>query len=167
MKLLIKNGTLIDPVCGLGGIMDILIEDGTITVIGNDLDDRQAQVVDATGLHVCAGLIDMHVHLRDPGLTYKEDILTGSAAAAKGGFTAIACMPNTKPVADSPEIMEYILNKAKENCGVRVLPIGALSMGQKGGEITDAKALKEAGAKPDAGCPAACPPEQADRPVPL
>ena len=146
MKLLIKNGTLIDPVCGPNGVTDILVEDGTISVIGSDLDDRQAQVVDATGLHVCAGLIDMHVHLRDPGLTYKEDILTGSAAAAKGGFTAIACMPNTKPVADSPEILAYILNRAKENCGVRVLPIGALSMGQKGVEITDAKALKEAGA---------------------
>ncbi len=145
MKLLIKNGTLVDPVCGLGGVMDILVEDGTITVIGNNLEDSEAQVLDATGLHISAGLIDMHVHLRDPGLTYKEDILTGSAAAARGGVTSIACMPNTKPVADSPEVIQYILDKAKENCGVRVLPIGALSVGQKGETLTDAKALREAG----------------------
>ena len=145
MKLLIKNGTLVDPVCGLGGVMDILVEDGTIIVIGNNLEDSEAQVLDATGLHISAGLIDMHVHLRDPGLTYKEDILTGSAAAARGGVTSIACMPNTKPVADSPEVIQYILDKAKENCGVRVLPIGALSVGQKGETLTDAKALREAG----------------------
>lgn len=146
MKLLIKNGTLIDPVSGLGGKMDILAEDGVIAVIGSDLHDPDAQVLDVDGLCVSAGLVDMHVHLRDPGLTYKEDIMTGSAAAAKGGFTSIACMPNTKPVVDTPEGIEYVLNKAKENCGVHVLPVGALSMGQKGQEMTDIRALKDAGA---------------------
>lgn len=146
MKLLIKNGTLIDPVSGLGGKMDILAEDGVIALIGSDLQDPNAQVLDAEGLCVSAGLVDMHVHLRDPGLTYKEDIITGSAAAAKGGFTSIACMPNTKPVTDTPEGVEYVLNKAKENCGVHVLPVGALSMGQKGQEMTDIRALKDAGA---------------------
>lgn len=146
MKLLIKNGTLVDPVCGIGGIMDILVEDGIIVVIGNGLEDSEARVLDAKGLHVCAGLIDMHVHLRDPGLTYKEDILTGSAAAARGGFTSIACMPNTKPVADNPETIQYILERASQNCGVHVLPIGALSMGERGETMTDVRALKEAGA---------------------
>lgn len=145
MKLLIKNGTLVDPVCGIGGLMDILVEDGVIVMIGNGLEDASAEVLDATGCHICAGLIDMHVHLRDPGLTYKEDILTGSAAAAKGGFTAVACMPNTKPAVDTPETVQYIRDRAKENCGVRVLPIGALSVGQKGQELTDAKELKKAG----------------------
>ncbi len=146
MKLLIKNGTLIDPVCGMGGVMDILVEDGTVAVIGNGLSDPEAQVLDVSGLCVSAGLIDMHVHLRDPGLTYKEDIFTGSAAAAKGGFTSIACMPNTKPVVDTAEGIQYVLEKAKENCGVHVLPVGALSMGQKGEEMTDIRALKDAGA---------------------
>ncbi len=146
MKLLIKNGTFIDPVCGIGGVMDILVEDGIIVVIGNRLEDPEAQILDASGLCVCAGLIDMHVHLRDPGLTYKEDILTGSAAAARGGFTSIACMPNTKPAIDCPEQVRYVLDKASENCGVRVWPIGALSMGEKGETMTDARALKEAGA---------------------
>lgn len=146
MKLLIKNGTLIDPVCGLGGVMDILVEDGIIVVIGNQLEAPDAQVLDAAGLCVCAGLIDMHVHLRDPGLTYKEDILTGSAAAARGGFTSIACMPNTNPTIDCPEQVKYVLDRAAENCGVRVWPIGALSMGERGETMTDARALKEAGA---------------------
>ena len=146
MKLLIKNGTLIDPVCGLGGVMDILVEDGIIVVIGSHLEEPEAQILDATGLCVSAGLIDMHVHLRDPGLTYKEDILTGSAAAARGGFTSIACMPNTKPTIDCPEQVQYVLERAAENCGVRVWPIGALSMGEQGKEMTDARALKEAGA---------------------
>jgi len=112
LKLLIKNGTLIDPACGIGGKMDILVEDGVIIVIGNGVSDPDAQVLDASGLCVCAGLVDMHVHLRDPGLTYKEDIFTGSRAAARGGFTSIACMPNTKPVTDTPEGIAYVLEKA-------------------------------------------------------
>ncbi|MCD7801981.1 MAG: dihydroorotase [Clostridiales bacterium] len=146
MKLLIRNGTLIDPVCGIGGVMDILIEDGVIVMIGNNVEESDALVLDARGLCVCAGLIDMHVHLRDPGLTYKEDILTGSAAAAHGGFTSIACMPNTVPTIDSPETIQYVKKRAAENCGVHVWPIGALSRGERGEEITDARALKKAGA---------------------
>ncbi|MCD8047500.1 MAG: amidohydrolase family protein, partial [Clostridiales bacterium] len=129
MKLLIRNGTLIDPVCGIGGVMDILIEDGVIVMIGNNVEESDALVLDARGLCVCAGLIDMHVHLRDPGLTYKEDILTGSAAAAHGGFTSIACMPNTVPTIDSPETIQYVKKRAAENCGVHVWPIGAISRG--------------------------------------
>ena len=146
MKLLIQKGRLVDPVGGIGGVMDILIEDGRLAVIGSDLRDQDAQVIDARGLTVCAGLVDMHVHLREPGLEYKENISTGTAAAARGGVTSVACMPNTKPAVDSPEQVRYILRRAAEACGVRVWPIGAVTMGEKGETLTDAQALKEAGA---------------------
>ena len=146
MKLLIQKGRLVDPVGGIGGVMDILIEDGKLAVIGSDLRERDAQIIDARGLTVCAGLVDMHVHLREPGLEYKEDITTGTAAAARGGITSVACMPNTKPAVDSPEEVRYILRRAAESCGVRVWPIGAVTMGEKGEALTDAQALKEAGA---------------------
>lgn len=146
MKLLIQKGRLVDPVGGIGGVMDILIEDGKLAVIGSDLRERDAQIIDARGLTVCAGLVDMHVHLREPGLEYKEDITTGTAAAARGGITSVACMPNTKPAVDSPEEIRYILRRAAESCGVRVWPIGAVTMGEKGENLTDAQALKEAGA---------------------
>lgn len=146
MKLLIKQGTIINPLGGAKGKMDILLEDDHIACIGTDLYEPQAQVLDAKGLCVCAGLIDMHVHLRDPGLTYKEDILTGTAAAAHGGFTSIACMPNTRPVADSPEVISYILERAKQGSGTQVWPIGAVTIGEKGETMTDFKALKDAGA---------------------
>lgn len=146
MKLLIQKGRLVDPVGGIGGIMDILIEDGKLAVIGSDLRDQDAQVIDARGLTVCAGLVDMHVHLREPGLEYKEDISTGTAAAARGGITSVACMPNTKPAVDSPEQVRYVLRRAAESCGVRVWPIGAVTVGEKGETLTDGQALKEAGA---------------------
>ena len=146
MKLLIQKGRLVDPVGGIGGIMDILIEDGKLAVIGSDLREQDAQIIDARGLTVCAGLVDMHVHLREPGLEYKEDITTGTAAAARGGITSIACMPNTKPAVDSPEQVRYVLRRAAESCGVRVWPIGAVTLGEKGETLTDAQALKEAGA---------------------
>ena len=146
MKLLIQKGRLVDPVGGIGGIMDILIEDGKLAVIGSDLREQDAQIIDARGLTVCAGLVDMHVHLREPGLEYKEDITTGTAAAARGGITSIACMPNTKPAVDSPEQVRYVLRRAAESCGVRVWPIGAVTVGEKGETLTDGQALKEAGA---------------------
>ena len=138
MKLLIRKGRLVDPVGGIGGVMDILIEDGKLAVIGSDLREPEARVIDARGLNVCAGLVDMHVHLREPGFEYKEDITTGAAAAARGGFTSVACMPNTRPVLDTPEQIEYVLRRAGESCGVRVWPIGAVSWGQKGQSLTDA-----------------------------
>lgn len=148
MKLLIKKGRVIDPVGNFNGRLDILVEDGRIAVIGSDLHDPYAQELNAEGLVVTAGLIDMHVHLRDPGLTYKEDILTGTAAAAHGGFTSIACMPNTKPTTDNAEVVNYVKEKAAKGSGVNVYPIGAVSKGLAGKEMTDFKALKEA------GCPA-------------
>lgn len=146
MKLLIKNGNLIDPVLGTERITDILVEDGQIMAIGPDLEAADAQVLDATGLAVSAGLIDIHVHFRDPGLTYKEDIVSGSHAAAHGGFTTVTCMPNTKPVIDTPEWVRYVYERAAEGSGVNVLPIAAVSAGEKGEVLTDARALKEAGA---------------------
>ena len=144
MKLLIRQGRLVDPVGGIGGVMDILLEDGREAVIGSNLRDQEAQIIDARGLVVCAGLVDMHVHLREPGLEYKETIATGCAAAAAGGFTSIAPMPNTRPATDCPEQVRYVLEKAAA-CGVHVLPIGAVTMGEKGEELTDAEALKRAG----------------------
>ena len=146
MKTLIRQGRLVDPATGIGGVMDILIEDGKIAVIGSTILDEEAEVLDARGLVVCAGLVDMHVHLREPGFEYKETVQTGAAAAAAGGFTAIACMPNTKPATDSPEQIAYVLGKAEQACGVRILPIGAVTVGQKGRELTDFEALKRAGA---------------------
>lgn len=145
MKLLIRGGRVIDPVGGMDAQMDILIENGKVSHMAANLDAPQVQVLDAAGLVVSAGLVDMHVHLRDPGLTHKETIPTGRAAAAAGGFTAVACMPNTKPAADSPETLRYILNTAK-GPGARVLPIGALTVGERGEELTDAQALRAAGA---------------------
>ena len=146
MKLLIRQGRLVDPVGGIGGVMDILLEDGKVAVIGSNVSEPDAQVVDARGLTVCAGLVDMHVHLREPGFEYKETIESGTAAAAHGGFTSIACMPNTRPVTDSPEGIDYIRQKADQACGVHVWPIGAVTQGQKGQALTDFEALKEAGA---------------------
>jgi len=146
VKTLIRQGRLVDPATGIGGVMDILIEDGKIAVIGSTILDQEAEIIDARGLVVCAGLVDMHVHLREPGFEYKETVETGTAAAAAGGFTAVACMPNTRPATDSPEQIAYVLHKASEACGVRVLPIGAVTVGQKGQELTDFEALKQAGA---------------------
>lgn len=144
---MIKNGRVVDPVGGMDGVMDVLIEDGRIEAIGRSLTDQADQVIDAAGLVVSAGLVDMHVHFRDPGQTYKEDIVTGTAAAAHGGVTTVACMPNTKPAVDSPELVQYIIRKAREEgSGVNVLPVAAVSVGLGGKERTDFRALKEAGA---------------------
>ena len=146
MKLLIRKGRVVDPVGGIGGVMDILVEDGRVAVIGSELTAQSARVIDARGLTVCAGLVDMHVHLREPGFEYKETIQTGCLAAARGGFTSIAPMPNTRPAADCPERIALVRQKAAQACGVHVWPIGAVTWGQKGQALTDAAALKKAGA---------------------
>ncbi|MCI8538476.1 MAG: dihydroorotase [Oscillospiraceae bacterium] len=146
MKLLIKQGKLVDPVGGIGGIIDILVEDGKVAVIGSHLEEPMARVLDASGLVVSAGLVDMHVHLREPGFAYKEEIATGAAAAARGGFTSIACMPNTKPAIDTPEMVAFVRDRARQGCGVHVWPIASVSKGQMGREMTDARALRDAGA---------------------
>ena len=146
MKLLIQQGRLVDPVSGIGGVMDVLVEDVKIAVLGSDIRDPEAEVLDARGLTICAGLVDMHVHLRDPGQEYKETIETGTRAAARGGFTSVACMPNTRPAIDCAEQISYVKRKAEEACGVNVWPIGAVSQGEKGEALTDFEELKQAGA---------------------
>ena len=146
MKLLIRQGRLVDPVGGIGGVMDVLLDHGKVAMIGSDIREPDAQVIDASGLTVCAGLVDMHVHLREPGFEHKETIATGAAAAARGGFTSIACMPNTRPATDSPERVDYVREKAAQACGVHVWPIGAVTVGEAGETLTDFEALKHAGA---------------------
>lgn len=145
MKLLIRQGRFIDPVGGIGGVMDILLEDGRVAVIGSNIDPDGAEIIEAQNLIVSSGLVDMHVHLRDPGYTHKETIETGRAAAAAGGFAAVACMPNTRPVCDDADVVAYILDKAKTP-GTRVLPIGALTFNEDGEKLTDPAALRDAGA---------------------
>ena len=107
MKLLIKNGRVVHPVTGAVLLQDILVEDGRIAVLERGLPAEAGETIDASGLAVAPGLVDMHVHLRDPGLTYKEDILTGCAAAARGGVTSMACMADTSPAVDCPEQVAY------------------------------------------------------------
>lgn len=144
-SMLIKKARIIDPSCGADDVGDILIEDGRIAEIDNSLTYSGAQVINANGLVLAPGLIDMHVHLRDPGYTYKEDILSGCEAAAAGGITTIAAMPNTNPVADSQDVIKYIL-KASKNAKIKVLPVAAITEGLKGEKLNDFKKLKEAGA---------------------
>lgn len=146
MKLLIKQGRIVHPVTNSVMLQDMLVEDGKISLLERGLQTEADQVINAAGLVVAPGLVDMHVHLRDPGLTYKEDILTGSAAAARGGVTSLACMANTSPTVDNPELVQYVLDRAKEGSGVHIYPVAALSKGLRGEEPTDAEALKKAGA---------------------
>lgn len=134
-----------DPSQGLSGRYDLLIEGDKISRVGEEIFEPEAQVIDASGLVVVPGFVDLHVHLRDPGQTYKEDILSGSKAAAAGGFTTVVCMPNTEPPIDSPPIVEYILRKANSYGICRVLPAGTITKGRKGKELSDFFGLRKAG----------------------
>lgn len=145
MKLLIKNGRVLNPAENLDKTMDILIEDGIIKKKAESMEADADKTIDAKGCFVMPGLIDLHVHFRDPGLTYKEDIETGSRAAAAGGFTTVCCMPNTKPVVDNEDTVKYIVQKGKEVGLTNVLPVGSVTKSMLGKEITDVFALKEAG----------------------
>lgn len=144
MKLLLKNGYVVDEANGFEGTADILVENEKIVKCAPDLDADADEVIDCAGLTVIPGICDMHVHFRDPGQTHKEDIITGSEAAAAGGVTAVACMPNTSPVIDNAEMVKYVIDKAK-NAKVKVYPIGCITKGQKGEELCDYIELKEAG----------------------
>lgn len=146
MKLLIRHGRLVDPAGGIGGVMDILVENGAVAMIGSDLRIPDAQVIEAAGFTVCAGLVDMHVHLREPGFEYKETIATGAAAAVRGGFTSIACMPNTSPTVDTPELVAFVRRQAEKAGFANVFPIAAVSIGQRGEVLADPEALRAAGA---------------------
>jgi len=147
MKRLLKGGRVVDPANGRDGAFDILIENDCIVRVGRDLpvESGVSVVHIPSGLVVCPGLIDMHVHLREPGQEHKETVATGTAAAVAGGFTAVACMPNTSPVNDNAGVTEYILKKAADANLARVYPIGAVSRGQHGEELADIAELREAG----------------------
>lgn len=144
--ILIKNGRLIDPKRGVDDILDIIIEDGKIKKIGKyQRNDDYDQIIEAQGLVVAPGLVDVHVHFRDPGFLYKEDIQTGARAAAKGGYTTVICMANTKPPVDNPETLAYVIREGQKT-GIHVLPAAAITKGLKGAELTDMEALKQHGA---------------------
>jgi len=148
MALLIRNARALDPSEGLDETLDVLIDKGRIKALGRTIETGSGSacdVIDAAGLIAAPGLIDMHTHLREPGQEYKETIASGARAAAAGGFTAVACMANTRPVNDTAATTRYILEKAHEAC-VHVLPVAALTVGQKGTALTEMGDLKEAGA---------------------
>ncbi|WP_195612775.1 dihydroorotase [[Clostridium] symbiosum] len=154
--MLIKNGRVIDPESGFDGLADLLIENGKIKKIVKRVDggadntvpervNGADEVLDASGMIIAPGLVDVHVHFRDPGLTHKEDIETGAAAAKAGGYTTVVCMANTNPAADNPDTIGYIIEKGKKT-GIHVLAVAAVSKGLKGRELTDMDALKACGA---------------------
>ena len=151
--LIIKNGFLIDPASELQGVKDIVIDNGMVTTIADpgsehvaDLEsDKRNEVLDVSGLIVTAGLVDAHVHFRDPGATYKEDIYTGAEAAKRGGFTTVVMMGNTNPHMDTPDTLKYVLDKGKET-GINVYACGNVTKGMEGKELTDMQKLLDAGA---------------------
>lgn len=154
MSLWIRNGHLLDPASQRDEVCDLYIEDGKVAATGSLLSDsekkarrEEAKVIDASGKYVMPGFVDLHVHLREPGFEYKETIRTGTAAMAKGGFTAVCPMPNTKPVTDSPEMIRRILDIAARDSKIHVYPVGAITRGQLGEEMADISGMVAAGAK--------------------
>ena len=155
MDILIRGGRVIEPAQGIDGHLDVWIADGKILALGPDLrpplqhapdDQRPApHIIEAQGLVVAPGFLDMHVHLREPGFEYKETIATGLAAAAAGGFTAVAAMANTKPVNDTPAVTEFMLRRAAVVGGTRLLPIGAVSVNLAGEELAEIGGMHKAG----------------------
>jgi len=149
MKVVLKGGRIVDPSQGMDAVSDILIEDGKVSRIGKNIPPSKAEsekIIDLRGMVVAPGLVDMHVHLREPGFEYKETIRTGSEAAVAGGFTSIACMANTNPVNDNRSVTEFILKQARLGAVAHVFPVAALSRGQAGETLTEFGDLKSAGA---------------------
>ncbi|MFV0519812.1 MAG: dihydroorotase [Lachnospirales bacterium] len=144
-KILIKNGNIIDPKNNIDDILDLLIEDGKVCKIGENICDNDVTTIDATGCWVVPGLIDLHVHLREPGFTHKETIKTGTLSAVKGGVTTLCAMPNTNPVMDSPLLVEYFTMKCEKDALMNVLPVGAITKGMMGEEISPIGSMKEKG----------------------
>ncbi|MGB9761282.1 MAG: dihydroorotase [Caldimicrobium thiodismutans] len=147
MRILLKKGRLLDPTLGLDLVGDLLIEDGKIKGFGREIivSGEDIEVIDCHGKLVFPGVVDIHVHLREPGEEWKEDIESGTRAALYGGVLRVACMPNTKPVNDSPEVTAYILKRARERAWVTVYPIACITKGQEGKELTEFGRLKRAG----------------------
>ena len=143
---MIRGGRAIDPANGLDARRDVLLRDGVISEIGEHLEAADAEVLDASGAIVAPGFVDMHVHLREPGQTHKETIATGSAAAVAGGFTSVACMPNTEPALDSPALIAEVLRLAAVVGLARVYPIAAITRGRAGKELAPYWRLRDAGA---------------------
>ncbi|HYK16637.1 MAG TPA: dihydroorotase [Bryobacteraceae bacterium] len=144
-KLIIRNGRVIDPANGLDKVADVLIEEDKIAALGEKLQVSGAERFDASGLVVAPGFIDMHAHLREPGFEHAETIESGSRAAAAGGFTTICCMPNTSPVNDNATVTSYIVDRAARHAIVNVLPIGAITKGSAGEELSAIGSMKQAG----------------------
>lgn len=144
MTILIKNGRIIDPMSNRDEVADLYVEDGIVSQVGKGIEREAERIIDATDLLVMPGFIDLHVHLREPGLEHKETIETGAMAAARGGFTTICAMPNTKPVVDSREVVEDIYKRA-EKAKCHVLQVGAVTKGQMGAELADIREMKQAG----------------------
>lgn len=142
----IRNVRVLDPANGRDEILNLVIADGKIVSIGGELRENECtRILDGTGLTAAPGLVDVHVHFRDPGLTYKEDIETGAKAAARGGFTTVVCMANTKPAADNPETLSYVLEKGKKT-GIHVRTCACVTEGMRGKKLTDMRALRDIGA---------------------
>lgn len=146
MKLVLKGGRIIDPAQGLDAVGDVLVEGGVIAAAGGEIDAKGAEVFDARGLVVAPGLIDMHVHLREPGQEAKEDFASGTRAAAAGGFTTVCSMPNTRPAVDSAVLVNGLIRRAEVEGLVNVKVVGALTKGQEGKELAEIGDMLEAGA---------------------
>lgn len=145
MRVLIKNGHVLDPATGVDGICDVLTEDQRIIGVKEHIEEQADRVIDAKGCYVMPGFIDLHVHLRDPGLEYKETLETGGKAAAHGGVTTVCAMPNTKPVIATKERVEDVHTRAKEDSPVHVIQLGAVTVSQAGEELADIEGMAEAG----------------------
>lgn len=145
MKTLIQNGHVLDPLTQTDAVQDVLIEDDKIVKVGSDLTEKSDKTIDAAGCYVMPGFIDLHVHLRDPGLTRKETLKTGGMAAARGGITTMCAMPNTKPVIDTKEKVEEVHARAKNESLVHVIQLGAVTIGQEGKELADIEGMAKAG----------------------
>ena len=145
MTILIKGGKVINPATGMEEVADVLVENGVVSKIAKGIKEKAEKQINAKGCFVMPGFIDMHVHLRDPGFEQKEDIESGSRAAAHGGYTTILAMPNTKPVVDNPDVVNYVHNKAKTVGLVNVMQVGAVTKGQMGKELADIEGMAKAG----------------------
>lgn len=145
MKLLIKGGRVVDPANDIDAVMDVMVEDGIVKAVEVNILDREGTIIDAAGKIVCPGFIDMHVHLREPGFEYKEDIASGTRAAAVGGFTTVCCMPNTDPVIDTAAVAAFVRERAAKSGLINVLPIGCISKRQAGLELSEMADLVAAG----------------------